>query len=232
VPRPDPFVERRRHPRGPMGLLLAAGQDGVGVSVTAALLAQAAQADGARVLIVGPVLRAQRIAALFGVALPAHDAPPVRLDHAIHVCGTMPRLFDADVILSVPSARAQVLLDSIDELAAFTSPTRALVLTHRGAGALAAAFAVLKLILARRPQCDASVAPFGDADVTALHDATERWLGHPLHVAPAIPMDPTLPIALGAGIPLAEAVAETALITAAGALWSALASSAHTGAIA
>ena len=50
--------------------------------------------------------------------------------------------------------------------------------------------------------------------------------------APAIPLDPTLPVALGAGIPLAEAVAETALITAAGALWTALASAAYPGALA
>ena len=133
----------------------------------------------------------------------------------------------------ITSPRAQVLLDSIDELAAHTSPTQAVVLAPAGAASHAAAFAVLKLILGRRPQCAASVSACGDADVAALSDAAERWLGHPLHVAPPIPLDPTLPIALGAGIPLAEAVADTALTTAAGALWSALApTSDSTGALA
>lgn len=231
MPPRDSFAAHRAM-RTRMGVLVAAGQDGVGASVTAALLAREAQSHGARVLLVGPALRAQRIAAMFGVALPAADAPPTRLDRDIHVCGSIPNLVDADVIISVPSARAQYLLDAVDELAAHTEPTNALVLAQRGAASLAASFAVLKLILGRRPQCSASVAACGDADVTALHDAAERWLGHQLHVAPAIPMDPTLPVALGAGLSLAEAVADTALITAAGALWSALASSAHTGALA
>ena len=84
----------------------------------------------------------------------------------------------------VPSARAQVVLDAVDKICAYTSPTSALVLAPSGAA------------------------------------------------APAIPLDPTLPVALGAGIPLAEAVAETALITAAGALWTALASAAYPGALA
>lgn len=210
--------------RGPLGLLIAAGEERIGASVTAALIAREAQADGRRVLIVGPSLRAQRIAALFGVQVPSMDAPPVRVDRDIHVCGSMPRLAAADLIVSVPTARAQVLLDAVDELAAHTEPTRALVLAQKGAASLAAAFAVLKLILGRRPQCTAAVSPCGDADVAALHDAADRWLGHPLHVAPAIPLDPTLPIALGAGIPLSEAVGNTALTTAAGALWTALAS--------
>jgi hypothetical protein len=232
VPQPESFAARH-HARGPMGLLIAAGEDGVGASVTAALLAREAQADGARVLVIGPSLRAQRIAALFGVTTPSIDAPPVRVDRNIHVCGSMSHLIAADVIISVPSARAQVLLDAVDELAAHTTPTSAVILAQRGAASLAAAFAVLKLILGRRPQCSASVSACGDADVAALHDAAERWLGHPLHAAPSIPLDPTLPVALGAGIPLAEAVADTALITAAGALWTALASSsATTGALA
>ncbi len=222
----------RRNARTRMGVLVAAGQDGVGASVTAALLAREAQSHGARVLLIGPALRAQRMAAMFGVTMPSFDAPPTRVDRDIHVCDSLPNLVDADVIISVPSARAQVLLDAVDELAAHTAPTNALILAQGGAASLAASFAVLKLILGRRPQCSASVAACGDADVSALHDAAERWLGHPLHVAPAIPLDPTLPVALGAGIPLAEAVADTALITAAGALWSALASSAHTGALA
>ena len=66
----------------------------------------------------------------------------------------------------VPSARAQVVLDAVDKICAYTSPTSALVLAQRGAASLA------------------------------------------------------------------EAVADTALITAAGALWSALASSAYPGALA
>ena len=148
-------------PRAPMGLLVAAGSDGIGASVAAALLAMEAQADGARVLIVGPSLRAQRVAA-----------------------------------------------------------------------SLAAAFATLTLLLGRRPQMVTAVSPCGDADVTALHDAAERWLGRSLLVAPSLPIDPTLPVALGAGIPLAEAVADTALRLAAGALWSALSTSAPIGAYA
>ncbi len=223
----------RRAPRGPRGVLVAAGENGVGTTVTAALLARAAQASGARVLLVGPAARAQRVAALFGVASPVAESAPVRIDRDIHVSSSMPQFFSADVIISIPSPRAQVLLDSIDELAAHTSPTQAVVLAPAGAASHAAAFAVLKLILGRRPQCAASVSACGDADVAALSDAAERWLGHPLHVAPPIPLDPTLPIALGAGIPLAEAVADTALTTAAGALWSALApTSDPTGALA
>lgn len=218
--------------RAPMGLLVAAGSDGVGASVTAALLALEAQADGARVLLVGPSLRAQRIAAFFKVVLPSMDAPPVRIDHHIHVCGTMPRICSADVIVSVPAPRAQAMLDAVDLLAAHTTPVTALVLAHRGGASLATAFAVLKLLLGRRPQLTAAVAPCGDADVSALHDAAERWLGRPLIHAPAIPLDPTLPLALGAGIPLAEAIADTALTAAAGALWSALSSSAPIGAFA
>ncbi len=229
--QPEPFAARRRS-RTRLGVLVAAGQDGVGASVTAALLAREARADGARVLIVGPALRAQRIAAMFGVVLPSADDTPVRIERDIHVCAGIPGLFDADVIISVPSARAQVLLDSVDELCAHTSPTSAVVLAQSGAASLAASFAVLKLILGRRPQCTASVAACGETDVSSLHDAAERWLGHPLLAAPAIPLDPTLPVALGAGIPLAEAVADTALTTAAGALWSALASSAYPGALA
>ncbi len=221
-----------RHSRTRLGVLVAAGQEGMGASVTAALLAREAQADGARVLLVGPALRAQRIAAMFGIALSSTSDAPVRIARDIHVCASIPSLFEADVIISVPSARAQVLLDSVDELCAYTSPTSALVLAQSGAASLAASFAVLKLILGRRPQCSASVAACGEADVSSLYDAAERWLGHPLLAAPAIPLDPTLPVALGAGIPLAEAVADTALITAAGALWSALASSAFPGALA
>ncbi|MCE9602278.1 MAG: hypothetical protein K8S21_08755 [Gemmatimonadetes bacterium] len=229
--RPEPFTVRHNS-RTRLGLLVAAGEDGVGASVTASLLAAEARADGARVLIVGPALRAQRIAAMFGIAMPSSADTPVRLGRDIHVCGSIPNLCDADVIISVPSARAQVLLDAVDELCAHTSPTSALILAQRGGASLAATFAVLKLIIGRRPQCSASVAACGEADVSALFDAAERWLGHSLSVAPAIPIDPTLPIALGAGIPLAEAVASTALTTAAAALWSALATSALPGALA
>ncbi len=227
MPPRESFAARAR---APMGLLVAAGHEGIGASVTAALLAREARSEGARVLIVGPLLRAQRIAAMFGVLAPAHDAPPLRVDRGIHVCGSIPQLVDADVIISVPSARVQVLCDAVDALAAHTAPTQALVLAHRGGASLAAAFAVLKLIVGRRPQWTTTVAACGGADVTALHDAAERWLGHPLAAAPSVPLDPTLPVALGAGIPLAEAVADTALTTAAGALWAALASSAFTGA--
>jgi Mrp family chromosome partitioning ATPase len=67
VRQPESFASRH-HARGPMGILIAAGEDGVGASVTAALLAREAQADGARVLIIGPALRAQRIAALLCAA--------------------------------------------------------------------------------------------------------------------------------------------------------------------
>lgn len=231
MPQPESFAARH-HSRTRLGVLVASGQDGMGASVTAALLAREAQADGARVLLVGPALRAQRIAAMFGIALSSTADAPVRIARDIHVCPNVPSLFDADVIISVPSARAQVLLDAVDELCAYTSPTSAVVLAQSGAASLAAAFAVLKLILGRRPQCSASVAACGETDVSSLYDAAERWLGHPLLAAPAIPLDPTLPVALGAGIPLAEAVADTALITAAGALWSALASSAYPGALA
>lgn len=222
----------RMRSRAPMGVLVVAGSDGVGASVAASLLALEAQAEGARVLIVGPSLRAQRIAALFGVLLPTTDAPPVRIDRDIHVCGSMPRISGADVVLCVPASRAQSMLDAVDVLAAHTTPATALVLADRGAGALAASFAALKLILGRRPQLHAAVTPCGDADVSALHHAVERWLGRSLLAAPALPIDPTLPVALGAGIPLADAVHETALTLAAGALWSALSTSAPLGATA
>ncbi len=222
----------RRTPTGlraPLGLLVAAGEEGVGVSVTAALIAREARDTGARVLLIGPSLRAQRLAALFGVVLPAPDFPPITVERDIQVASTLPSITDADVIISVPPSQAQSLLDAVDELAARTVPARTLVLAPKGGASLAATFAVLKLLLGRRPQCSAAVAPWGDADVTPLLDAAERWLGRPLTSVPALPLDPTLPVALRAGIPLAEAVADTALTTAAGALWSALSTSASTG---
>lgn len=215
-----------------MGLLIAAGSDGVGASVAAALVALEAQASGSRVLVVGPSLRAQRIAAFFGVQLPAADAPPVRVDDRIHICGAIPRIVSADLIVSVPSARAQAMLDAMDDLAAHTAPTTVLVLAQRGAASLAAAFAALKLIVGRCSRITAAVSACGDADVSALHDAAERWLGRPLIHAPSLPFDPTLPVALGAGIPLVEAIAETALTAAATDLWSALSTSAPIGAYA
>ncbi len=223
------IAARRPARRAPLGLLVAGGREGVGASVTAALLAREAQAAGARVLIVGPQLRAQRIAALFGVALPSPDFPPVVVERDIQVASHYPALTDADVLVTVPGAQYQAILDAVDDLAVRADPTRAVILAPRGAAEQAAAFAVLKLIAARRPQCIATVAPCGDSDVGALVDAADRWLGGSLRTAPAIPLDPTLPVALGAGIPLAEAVADTALTTAAGALWSALSTSASTG---
>jgi hypothetical protein len=56
VPPRDAFVAHRAM-RTRMGVLVAAGQDGVGASVTAALLAREAQSQGARVLLVGPARR-------------------------------------------------------------------------------------------------------------------------------------------------------------------------------
>jgi len=215
--------------RAPLGVLVAAGEEGVGASVTAALLAREARDHGARVLLVGPQLRAQRLAALFGVALPGPDFPPVVVERDIEVADRVPSITDADVILLVPGAHVPQLLDAIDELAARTAPAKSVVLAPGGGASLAATFAVLKLLVGRRPQCAATVLPWGDADVTPLRDAAERWLGRPLPTAPALPIDPTLPVALRAGIPLAEAVADTALTTAAGALWTALSTSASTG---
>lgn len=224
MPRPEAFGAR-----APLGILVAAGHEGVGASVTAALLAREAQQQGARVLLVGPDLRAQRLAALFGVALPSPDFPPITVERDIQVASHFPALLDADVVISTPVAQVRALLDAIDDLAARTRPARAVVLAQRGAASTAAAFAVLKLLAGRRPQCRATLAPCGDADVGALQDAAHRWLGCDLAAAPALPLDPTLPAALGAGIPLAEAVADTALTTAAGALWAALSTSVPTG---
>lgn len=219
----------RARTQRPAGVLVIAGHEGVGASVTAALLAIEAQAQGARVLLVGPDLRAQRLAALFGVMLPSPDFPPVTVDRDIQVASHFPAAIDADVILSVPVAQVQPLLDAVDALTAQTSRTQAVVLAQRGAGPMAAAFAVLKLIATRRPKCPTTVAACGDADLSSLQGAAERWLGRPLRTAPALPLDPTLPIALSAGIPLAEAVADSALTSAAGALWHALSTSASTG---
>ena len=70
------------------------------------------------------------------------------------------------------------------------------------------------------------------ASLAAAFAVLKLLLGRPLIHAPAIPLDSTLPIALGAGIPLAEAIAHTALTAAAGAPWSVLSSSAPIGAYA
>ena len=51
--QPRESFASRRAPRGPRGVLVAAGENGVGTTVTAALLARAAQASGARVLLLG-----------------------------------------------------------------------------------------------------------------------------------------------------------------------------------
>lgn len=235
APRPAPHlgvrapVRRPSPARAPLGLLVAAGEEGAGASVTAALLAREARDAGRRVLLVGPELRAQRLAALFGVALPGPEFPPVVVDADIEVADRVPSITEADVLIVVPGAHALQLLDAIDELAARTTPTRSLVLAPPGGASLAATFAVLKLLIGRRPQCASTVLPCGDADVSPLRDAAERWLGRPLATAPSLPIDPTLPVALRAGIPLSEAVADTALTTAVGAIWTALATSASTG---
>jgi len=228
VPRPERFTPFTA--RAPMGVLVAAGHEGVGASVTAALLASEAHVEGSRVLLVAPKARADRLAAFFGATQPVLDLP-VPVADGIQVAAVFPAILDADVVIAVPSAKVQELLDAIDQLAARTTPANAVVLADRGAAAMAAAFAVLKLVHARRPQMAATVAGLGDADPAPLHDAAERWLGCTLRTTPSLPFDPTLPIALDAGIPLAEAVADTALTAAAGALWSALASSATPGAL-
>lgn len=228
MPRPERFTPYTA--RAPLGVLVATGHDGIDAAVTAAMLAQEAHAEGSRVLLISSPARAERITALFGVMQPVIEHP-VLVSPGISVAASMPAILDADVVISVPAAKVRDLLDAIDLLAARTAPTNAVILADHGGAAMAAAFAVLKLVHNHRPQLPATVTGLGDADLAPLHDAAERWLGCAVRTTPSLPIDPTLPVALGAGIPLAEAVADTALTTAAGALWSALASSATTGAI-
>lgn len=225
--RPERFTPHTA--RAPLGVLVAAGHDGIDASITAAMLAHEARAEGSRVLLITPLARANRLTAMFGV-MPPVIAYPVLVAPGISVATALPAILEADVVISVPAARVRELLDAIDLLSARTAPTNAVILADRGGAEMAAAFAVLKLVHNHRPTLPTTVTALGDADLAPLHDAAERWLGCAVRTTPSLPIDPTLPVALGAGIPLAEAVADTALTVAAAALWSALASSATSGA--
>jgi MinD-like ATPase involved in chromosome partitioning or flagellar assembly len=114
-----------------------------------------------------------------------------------------------------PHATAPRLIDAGAELAAVRDALARnpgallLVVTGTGPASLAAAFALVKATAADRAEI---IVVGGDsAEAAAAHarldEGARHFLGRPLPLAAAVPEDPSLAVALAAGMPVHEAAA-------------------------
>ncbi len=239
-------------PGAPRAIVLGAGHDGSGCTVTATLLALAAYAGGARVLLVDQALKTPVLLQLLG--LPGGAAAPAAhlIDDRFTVVTTGPwseglpasvplameRAPACDVAVVLGGARHATLVAAATLAAAIQPGADLVVLPREDRVGLAAGYAALKVmadrlpaarlhaILGRRPDARGTDAHVADALAGSALDGftavVAKCLGRTCRILPALPDDPALPPALAAGLPLAEVLAGSPLLEAAARCWSLL----------
>lgn len=229
----------------PRALVLGAGHEGSGCTVTATLLALAAYAGGARVLLVDQAMKTPVLQQLLG--LPVVDAAPAAhpIDERFTVITASPwsaglaasapiaiaHAPAADLVVVLGGARHATLVAAATLAAAIQPGADLVVLPRTDRVGLAAGYAALKVMAERLPvaRLHASLAHGADAaagSAAPLDDfaaIVTKCLGRDCHVLPSLPDDPALPPALAAGLPLAEVLAGSPLLEAAARCWSLLA---------
>jgi flagellar biosynthesis protein FlhG len=226
--------------REPTTLLVASGKGGVGTSVMAALIALTAAESGRRVLLVDASEAGGTMHHLFGVrpaqslwmlshpritpsdALIAVDetlmllaggtsgaaiAPTSDDDRRAALSRLAGVYADFDLVLFDGGSR----LDTLSAICDVANPTLLLV-TSADRLALAANYALVKSVRARRPSTSISVVANRHGEALAaeacefLVSACAHFLGRSITVAGAIPDDPCLQAAVGAGMTVRDAL--------------------------
>jgi len=223
----------------PTTLLFASGKGGVGTSVITALAALAAAERGERVLLVDASESGAGIQHLFGVH-PSHclwtltDTRSPVDDALIPITETLTLVAGGSNGATAPTSdvdrrtalarlsriypRYQLVifdggsrLNSITAITELVEPTLLLV-TSADRLALAANYALVKAISARRPDAIVSVLANRHGDALAaqacefLADACSHFLGRSIDIAGAVPDDPCLQAAVGAGMTVHDAL--------------------------
>ena len=226
--------------RGPETLLVASGKGGVGTSVLATLMALSAAHDDRRVLLVDATESGGTLHHLFGVrparslwmlarpnaelrdTLMAIDetltliaggtaggaTPPRNGDERRAALATVSQVFDAfDLIVVDGGSRLDALNGIVDAL----NP-RIVLATSADRLALAANYALVKSLRARREDLEISVAANRHGVAVAeeacefLIGACSHFLGRSIGIAGVVPDDPCLQAAIGAGMSVRDAL--------------------------
>lgn len=225
---------------GPELLLVASGKGGVGTSIVAALAALSGAERGDRVLLVDASEIAGSMHLLFG-ARPAHglwslidarvrpEDVATRIDNSLSLIAggavgsaaapandaerrtALARLThlyaEYDLIVFDGGAR----LDTLSAIGDVANPT-VLLVTSADRLALAANYALVKTVSARRPDANIAVVCNRHGEAVAaeaceyLVGACAHFLGRSLEVLGAMPDDPCLQAAVGAGMTVRDAL--------------------------
>jgi flagellar biosynthesis protein FlhG len=222
-------------------LLIASGKGGVGTSMVATLVALSAAERGERVLLVDATESAGSLHHLFGVRparslwmlsdarsrvedvlIPLDErlalvaggtsgaavAPSNDLERRAALTRLAPIYSDYSLVVLDGGSR----LDTITAITDMADPTTLLV-TSADRLSLAANYALVKSLSARRPDAIISVLANRHRESVAteatgfLVGACSHFLGRTLDVAGAVPDDPSLLAAVGAGMSVRDAVA-------------------------
>ena len=225
---------------GPELLLVASGKGGVGTSIIAALAALSAAERGERVLLVDASEVAGSLHLLFGVR-PAHGVwslvdARVRADEVVAQIGNSLFLIAGGAVgnAAVPANDAErraaltrlshlyagydlivfdggARLDTLSAIGELADPN-VLLVTSADRLALAANYALVKALHARRPDANISVVCNRHGEAVAaeaceyLVGACAHFLGRSIEVLGAVPDDPCLQAAVGAGMTVRDAL--------------------------
>lgn len=207
----------------PRVLVMAGSTARAGTSVTAAILAASAAALGHTVCLLDAADGAQR--ALLGIPALADRPPgePVHLSTTLSVATSSPETLAptlataraaADVVVVDAGSRLATVRGALDAAALAPGGARnpaaaLLVVTSADPAALAAAYALVKSLAAPDLPVETVVIgadPLAAAAAFAHLDAGARqFLARPLRLAAAVPADPSLAVALGAGMTVHDA---------------------------
>jgi len=221
-------------------LLVASGKGGVGTSIIAALAALSAAERGERVLLVDASEVAGSLHLLFGVR-PAHGVwslvdARVRADEVVAQIGNSLFLIAGGAVgnAAVPANDAErraaltrlshlyagydlivfdggARLDTLSAIGELADPN-VLLVTSADRLALAANYALVKALHARRPDANISVVCNRHGEAVAaeaceyLVGACAHFLGRSIEVLGAVPDDPCLQAAVGAGMTVRDAL--------------------------
>ena len=225
---------------GPVRLLVASGKGGVGTSIVAALAALSAAERGERVMLVDASEVAGSMHLLFG-SRPAHGVwslidARVRAEDVTTQIGNSLFLIAGGAVgnAAVPANDAErrgaltrlshlyagydlivfdggARLDTLSAIGELADPT-VLLVTSADRLALAANYALVKSLHARRPDANISVVCNRHGEAVAadaceyLVGACAHFLGRSIEVLGAVPDDPCLQAAVGAGMTVRDAL--------------------------